>query len=148
MSKSDLVIPDKYVGFYKAHKAMNPSQKLYWAAFKKNDVDTIDHLVEISKGKRETIKSQKDWEIVSELLDFFAQRWPEEFKDFKQAIPDIRKSRRAGGYSKSKEIKYVGAFPPRFERLLRVIFPLQQFNKDFVNKLVKRIPLFKVGGET
>jgi hypothetical protein len=44
-------------------------------------------------------------------------------------------------------MKYVGALPNRLERLIKVIFPYQHWNKEFVNKLVKRFKIFKVGGE-
>jgi hypothetical protein len=89
----------------------------------------------------------KDWEIVGELVKLFAEKWRSEFEQFKSIIPDIRSTRRAGGYSESKEIKYVGAFPGRLLKLIKAIFPDQQFDKQFVNKFVKKFPLFVVGGK-
>jgi hypothetical protein len=148
MKQTKIERVDPYLPFYVFEKQQNPQSKLWWVAVKQKDLDTIDKLVEISKGKRETVTSEKDWEIMAELLKFFENRWPEEFKEFKEVIPQIRATRRAGGYSKNKETMYLGALPPRFERLIKAIFPRQQFNKDFMYKLVNRYKLFKVGGET
>ena len=147
MKQTRIEKADPYLPFYILEKETKPKNKLYWMAVKQDDLDTIDHLVELSSGKREEVRSQKDWEIMEELFNFFAKRWPNEYKDFKDAVPQIRSSRNRGGYSKSKEMVYMGALPPRFERLIKAIFPLQSFNKDFMYKLIKRMPLFKIGGE-
>ena len=106
----------------------------------------VDKLLELSHGNRDVVKTEKDWEVVFALLRFFHDRWPDEFNDFKSQIPDIRGSRRAGGKSAEGNLMYVGALPPRFIRLIRTIFPLQQFDKKFIWKIVKKIPLFKVAG--
>jgi hypothetical protein len=144
---SKIVKPDSYLPFYILEKQQNPQKKMWWLALKQRDVDTIDHLVEISKGKRETVSSAKDWEIMDELLSFFIQRWPNEFNDFKESMELIRQSRLKGGYSRSGEIKYTASLPPRLERLIKAIFPLQQFNKEFIYKLINHYKIFKVGGE-
>jgi hypothetical protein len=114
--------------------------------FLRADVQAVDKLIELAKGYRDVVKSEEDWRLVEIIFQFFMQRWPKEFHEFYSAIPSIRSTRRDKGYSKSKEIKYVGALPYRFERLVKVIFPYQAFDKKFANKLVKRIPLLKVGG--
>ncbi len=147
MNKSDLVIPDKYLEFYKAHKIMNPEQKLYWAAFKKSDVEFVDKITELAKKANPIITNTRDWDILREIFDYFTRRWPSEWQEFKGVIDDIRHTRRAGGYSATKGIKYVAALPPRFERIIKKIFPNQQFNREFVNTLARKMSIFKVGGE-
>lgn len=142
----DIQTVDPYLSAYVYEKATNPSKKLFWRAYKENQVRTVNKIVELARGKREIVKTLDDWDIVEELLRFFASEWPAEFNEFRKSIPDIRSSRRDGGYSESGEIKYVGAMPPRFMKLIKAIFPFQQFDKKFVNKLVRKIPLFKVGG--
>lgn len=114
--------------------------------FKRADVIAVDRLVELSNGDHDIVRTEEEWRLVEIIFQFFMQRWPEEFNEFYKAIPDIRRSRRDKGYSKSKEMKYVGALPYRFMKLVQVIFPYQQFDKKFIYKLVKRIPLLKVGG--
>ncbi len=140
-------VPDPHLATYIYEKVTHPEHKLYWKAYKKRQVDMANRIVELAHGERDVVKSQGDWEIVGELLKFFIQEWPKEFEEFRRIIPDIRGSRREGGYSDSREIKYVGALPVRFMKMIKVIFPFQQFDKQFVNRLVKRIPLLKVGGE-
>lgn len=141
-----LETPDPYISHYIYEKTVNPQAKLYWKAYRKRQVDMANKIVELAHGEREVVKSGKDWEIVGELLKFFATEWPGEYKQFESTIPDIRASRRAGGYSESGEIRYVGALPLRFMKMIQVIFPFQQFDKQFVNNLVKRIPVLRVGG--
>lgn len=137
---------DKYIPLYTYEKTQHPDKKMVWREYRKKDIIDVDAIIELA-GNRETVKTEKDWVIVERLLLFFKERWPNEFIEFRSAIPSIRKTRNSRGYSKSKEIMYVGAMPQRFMRLLKVIFPYQQFDKKFINKLVKRIPLFRVAGE-
>ena len=141
----DIQTVDPYLPHYIYEKATNPKTRLVWRVYAKDIVRTIDKIVEMARGQRDKVKSGKDWEIVEELLKFFAVKWPAEFNEFRSAIPDIRSSRRDGGYSENKEIKYVGALPVRFMRLIKAVFPEQQFDKKFIYKLVRRIPLFRVG---
>jgi hypothetical protein len=138
---------DPYLPHYVYEKQVNPASQLYWRQFHKEQVEQVDRIVEISRGNRDFVKTLKDWEIVEELVKFFATSWPNEFEEFKSMIPDIRGTRRDGGYSESKEIRYVGAFPVRLGRLIKAVFVEQQFDKKFVNRFVKKFPLFKVGGE-
>ena len=143
----DIQTVDQFLPHYVYEKQTNPDKKLYWRAFKKEDVRDVDRLVELAHGNRETVKSQKDWEIFGSLLSFYAGRWPQEFEEFKQTIKEVRSSRKKGGYSDSKEILYVGTLPLRFMKIVRAIFPMQEFNKKFIWNMVKRFPLFKVTKE-
>lgn len=136
--------PDQHLASYIHLKQVNPDAKIVWRKYQKRLVDTIDRIVELAHGQRDEIKSEKDWKIVEELFSFFAKEWPNEYADFRNAIPKIREAK-GTGYSKSREILHVGSIPPRFARMIRAIFPAQEWNKKFVSKFVKRFPLFKVG---
>jgi len=138
--------PDPFISIYAFEKHKNPEKKLWWVQVSKKDLEDVDRLVELSHGHRDVVSTQKDWTVVEELLKFYSARWPVEFDEFKKTIPQIKATRRKGGYSVSKEIKYVASFPPRFERLIKSVFPLQQFNKDFIYKFIRKFTLFKVGG--
>lgn len=112
---------------------------------RKQDIQAIDYLIKISKGK-EKVRSDKDWVILSKVFEWWTRRWPEEWQDFAETIELIKETRlNKSGMSGSGEIKYVGALPPRFERILKTIFPLQEFDKKFVNKLAKKIKITQVG---
>ena len=132
---------------YAFEKMQHPEQVMVLRAFKRKDVDDVERLVQISRGNREKVESESDWAVLTELVNFYVERWPDEWTEFHKSMPDIRGTRRGGGYSESKEMKYLAAIPLRLERLIKAVFPLNQFNKDFSNKFVRRFKVFKVGGE-
>ena len=138
--------PDKYEEFYAAHKLTHPEDPLVLRAFRQRDIDDVDRLIEISKGHREDIKTESDWNVVANLVVFYIQRWGAEWTEFRNSLPDIRQSRGSGGYSRSREIKYVGAIPLRLERLIKAIFPNYQMNKKFLYQFIRRFRVFQVGG--
>jgi len=136
--------PDQYIGLYTTVKQMNPNAQIVLRQYERRLVDAVDHIVEMAHGERDSITSENDWKVFEELLTFFATEWPHEYMEFKESIPSIRQIK-GEGYSESREIKHVGSIPPRLMKLTRAIFPSQVWDKKFVNKLVKRFPLFKVG---
>lgn len=139
--------PDPYLSSYVYEKQEHPDSVIVWRQYRKRVVDAVDRIVEMAHGQRENVSNEKDWKIVEELFTFFANEWPNEYIEFKKTIPDIRGTRNPGGYSESKEIRYIGAVPPRFMRLVKAIFPSQEWDKRFTNKFVKRMKLFTVGNE-
>ena len=142
-----IVTVDPYLPHYIYEKSVNPDAKLVWRQFKEDDVRAVDKIIEIARGQRDKVRSIKDWEIFGELLTFYQQKFPQEFEEFRQSVGDIRKSRREGAYSKSKEMMYVGVIPLRFMRIVGAIFPNQQFDKKFVWSMIRKFPVFKVTGE-
>lgn len=141
-----LVTIDERESVYRARQLVDPSFSYVLREVKREHVNAVDRLV-ASIGNRETVSTESDWVALEQVIRFYCDRWPDDFRQFSDTIPDIRHSRRAGGYSRTGEIKYVGALPFRLERLIKICFPMQQFDKEFVYKLVKRIKLLKVGGE-
>jgi hypothetical protein len=142
-----IIKPDPFIDNYIYEKQTNPDTKIVLKTFQRNIVDTVDQIVELAHGQRDMVRGESDWKVVEALLLFFSWKWPNEFQEFKAGIPDLRKSRNTGGYSDSKEIKYVCAIPPRFMKLVKAIFPDQEWDKRFTNKFIRRFPLFKIGGE-
>ena len=130
-----------------AEKQMDPDAIIVARQFEKRIVDRVDQIVHMARGERDEVKTESDWLVVDELMRFFVQEWPHEFVQFRDSIKDVRASRNSGGYSKSKEIKYTAAIPPRMERLLKVVFTHQTWDKKFIYNLIRRYPLLKVGGE-
>lgn len=138
--------PDPLLSAYVYEKMTDPNANIVWKQYEKRLVDRTNRIIELAHGERDVVKSQSDWDVVGELLNFWYEEYPNEYQEFRGSITEIRRSRNADGYSSSREIKFVGALPPRFMKMIKVIFPFQQFDKSFVNKLVKRIPMLKVGG--
>ncbi len=141
-----IIKPDPYLAHYIFEKETNPDAKIVLKAFRKSVVETVDNIVALAHGQRDFVVNESDWKVVEALCNFFAYQWPQEFEEFKATIPDIRSSRNDGGYSENKEMMYVGAIPPRLMKLIKAIFPAQQWDKKFTNKFVNRFKLFKVGG--
>lgn len=143
---SKIIQPDQFITHYAYEKETNPDAQIVLRQFRRKYVEAIDHIVELAHGERDFVTSDSDRKVMEELIKFFAEEWPEEFAEFKATILDIRSTRNEGGYSENKEMKYVGAIPPRLAKMMKAIFPAQQWDKKFVNKLVKKFPLFNVGG--
>jgi hypothetical protein len=139
-----IVKPDPFTPYYAFEKRKNPEQKLWWMAARRRDVESIDRLVELSHG-RDRVETRTDWDALGEVLKFYVTRWPQEFLEFRQVVPQIRDSRRTGGYTTNKEMKYLASLPPRLERLIKYTFPAQQFDKKFVYKFISKYKVFRVG---
>lgn len=140
----DITTPDPLVDLYRFEETENNTPvEFKW--HRKSDVEFADRI--IAFGKRDTVKTEEDWGVISELFKFFIKRFPAEWADFEKNINDVRRSRNPGGYSKTKEIQYLASIPLRFERMIRTVFPFQQFDKKFVNSLVKRYKILKVAKE-
>ncbi len=138
---------DPFLAQYVYEKQTKPEKTLVWRQFRENDVKAVDRIVELAHGDREAVVTQKDWEIFASLLAFYQERWPDEFNSFVDSVKDIRRSRSQGAYSKSKEMMYVGTLPVRFMKIIKVIFPEQQFDKKFIWKMVNKFKIFKVTKE-
>lgn len=141
-----ILTEDPYESLYAFERMLNPEQQFQRRLFRKRDVQDVDKLIEISKGNRDEVKTDDDWNVVANIIVFYIQRWPNEWTEFRSTMPDIRQTRGRGGYSGSKEIKYVAAIPLRLERLIKSIFPHNQFNKKFSYEFIRRFKAFQVGG--
>lgn len=141
---SNIIRPDQYIDHYIYEKETNPDAQIVVRAFQRKMVEQVDRIVELAHGQRDFVTSESDWRVVEELFAFFAKEWPQEYTEFKSAMSDIRRLKGVG-YSKDKEILHTGSIPPRLMKMVKAIFPAQQWDKTFVNKLVRKYPLFKVG---
>lgn len=137
---------DPYLDHYAYELATDPKAKIVFKQYEKKLVDRTDHIIQMAQGERDEVKSAKDWEIIGELVKFFADEFSDEWDEFVKSLPDIRSSRNEGGYSSTREIKYLGALPQRLIKMIKVIFPFQQFDKKFMYKLIRKFPVFQVGG--
>lgn len=144
---SDLVIPDPYESVYEFEKMKNPNFQYTHVQVPKVTLRAVDSLLN-KVGARDDIKTESDWLALEEVFKFYEAFWPDDARDFKKAIPDIRSISAPGGYSESKEIRYVGAVPPILMRLMKIVFPNQQWDKKFSNRFVQKYKTFDVGGRT
>ncbi len=140
---------DPFMPMYVHEKLNNPSQRIMLRAFQKKDVEAVDYLVRISQGANPAVETLNDWGILSKVFEFWTRRWPHEWHEFVTSIKEIRATRaRKDGYSKQKGrsgVRYLGALPPRLMRLIKIVFPQQQWDREFTEKFTNNIKITKVG---
>ena len=116
--------------------------------YPRETVELVDLIVKISNGVRDKVNKEADWAVIEKLMEFYALKWPLEANSFLKTVKEIKKSRREKGLDREKNIKYLAALPEdnKLLKMIKVIFPYQEFNKDFFYKLTKRFPYLRVGG--
>lgn len=138
----DLV--DPYESFYQI--TGNPYEM---RAMRRKDVMAVDYLIKVV-GFREDVKTIDDWGAVAKIIEFYSRQWPNEWSDYITEMDNIRATRaRKDGFSREKGqegTRYLGAYPGgHFPKLFSVIFPNQQWTREFVEKLVNNIKISRVG---
>jgi hypothetical protein len=140
---------DPYLELYAYEKMKNPSKRIVFRAYNRRVVDGIDWLEREIGMSRDKVETSDDWMAISKILEFWSRTWPNEWSDYVKSMREIRATRaRKDGYSKEKGVKgmrYLGALPPRLMRLIKVYFPYQQWNREFVDKFTNNIKISKVG---
>ena len=130
------------------YEALYDPETVQYAKVPRHIVEQIDKLVEASRGRTD-VKTESDWVLVSRIFEFWTRAFPNEWAEFAEQVRLIKETRlNKQGYSPTKEIKYVGALPLRFERMIKTCFPRQQFDKSFVAKLTNNIKIVRVGEKT
>lgn len=114
--------------------------------FRQEDVEAADLILKKSGYNRTAVESESDWQVIDMIVSFFSLRWPEEAQEFQQTLRDVKASRKPKGDSDSKEMRYLTALPIRLTKLIKAVFPFQQFDKKFMYKFLKKYPVLKVGG--
>lgn len=126
---------------------MDNADQIYYVEVPRRKVQIIDRLVELSKNSGTTIESEKDWEIVEKLFEFFKTEFPEDYAYFLQGIAQMRRDHNYGT-AMIKEgdsmVQHQMEIPEKFAELIYAIFPDQKFDRDFVRGLAKTLPILKV----
>ena len=128
-------------------KIMDNSDQFYYVEVPRRKVELIDKLVELSKNSGTTIESEKDWEIVAKLFEFFKAEFPEDYAYFLQGIAQIKREHNYGkAFIKqgSGMMQHQMEIPEKFAELIYAIFPDQKFDRDFVRGLARTLPILKV----
>lgn len=140
---------DPFVPLYEFEKMRDPSFDYVMKPVKRADIEAVDYLNKIAGGQHSTVETVSDWGIVAKILEFWCRRWPSEWQEFAKSMSEIRATRaRKDGYSREQGrhgVRYLGAIPLRLMRLIKVIFPDQQWNREFTDKFTNNIKITKVG---
>jgi len=124
------------------------SQKIGWKLVKRVDNDLAELIWRMADyGRRSKIETEKDWKVIEGLIDLFIARFRFEADEFLTTVKQIRNFKEGTkGYSKNREILHLASLPTRLQKLIKICFPMQQFDKKFMYKFIKRMPVFRVGG--
>ena len=126
---------------------MENTDQFYYVEVPRRKVQIIDKLVELSKNSGTTIESDKDWEIVAKLFEFFKTEFPEDYAYYLQSIAMLRSQHNYGkAFIKQGDsmIQHQLEIPEKFAEMIYAIFPDQKFDRDFVRGLSKTLPILRV----
>jgi hypothetical protein len=126
---------------------MENTDQFYYVEVPRKKVQIIDKLVELSKNSGTIIESDKDWEIVAKLFEFFKTEFPEDYAYYLQSIAMLRSQHNYGkAFVKQGDamIQHQLEIPEKFAEMIYAIFPDQKFDRDFVRGLSKTLPILRV----
>jgi hypothetical protein len=126
---------------------MENTDQFYYVEVPRRKVEIIDKLVELSKNSSTTIESDRDWEIVAKLFEFFKVEFPQDYQYFLIGIAQMKSNYNHGkAFIKEGEamVQHQMEIPEKFAELIYAIFPDQKFDRDFVRGLAKTLPILKV----
>lgn len=97
------------------------------------------------------IETEEDWQVVDKICSIYARHFPKDVKEFLR-INQVIRMNQADKYGRIKDattskggetqMRQLGQWPLELERLLKVIWPDQKFNKKFIREFFLRFPLF------
>lgn len=145
----DLTTHDPYKALYDMEKVGDPGFDYEMLPIKRSDLDAVDYLMKVAGGSRSTVETLSDWNVVAKIFEFWTRRWPRDWHNFASNIQDIRATRaRKDGYSKEKRkegVRYLAAVDMRLMKLIKIIFPEQQWDRKFTDKFIRNIKISRVG---
>lgn len=123
-----------------------------WRVVSREDYSALEGLEKKYReaGRPKKVDTAAAWQFVEDLTRFWISRWPQEFRRFKEEVKEIQETRSTpyGGANPHKEssqtLRYLSVMPMRIQRLLRVYFPEQKFDKKFMREWTRRFELFRV----
>lgn len=103
--------------------------------------DKLSALVKIvsPNGKVET---ENDWNVVVALWEAYIICYPAEFQIFYDDIHKVRNMHESTrGFTKDKEMMAQMKIPEKFDKMLKLYYPLQVYDKSFSRRLMREIPI-------
>ena len=113
----------------------------------------LDKIIEEAHrvGSYERIDSETDWKIVRKLFLFWRRAYPTEYKHFLETMKLMKQGAMNKHAASVKEkgtggaqVRHICEVPKRFGDWLSIFYPKQKYTKNFIRKLITKIPEFKV----
>lgn len=114
----------------------------------------IEQIVEFSRNKVSPsgkVETERDWAVVIALFEFWKSARPDEYKSWQQVVKGYREAYKDNRHGSAEDkggasVQHLSEIPPTFYKLMHgeAFYPNQDFNRDFIRKLIDYIPDFKM----
>lgn len=125
---------------------------VHYEAFPEHVVTAVDYLIDIAKknGSKDYVQTSQDWSTIREIFALYAKMYPQHFSEFAKGIREFRKVEHNHGVGgdKGARIQHVLEVPDKFHHMVKIIFPLQKWDRKFTLKLAKECPALKPINDT
>jgi hypothetical protein len=117
-----------------------------WINVPKVVVDISDYLMKLQPfaSPDGMVETEADWKIVVKLFEAFIRCYPEEYQAFILSSSMVRNLNSSSkGDVKGTDMRQQMEIPQKFHELLRVFYPLQDYDTKFSRRLAKELPALK-----
>lgn len=116
--------------------------------YERSIVEFTDKLIEMNKmhGSHLSVEGDGDWKTIEFMYKGFKIMYPKSAHDFEKLMKFTQqKTLKNKGISKegSAMLEYLLEVPAPLYHMMRVIFPMQAWNKEFVQLFKKHFPQMK-----
>ena len=112
----------------------------------------IDRIVEKLKNNNSgLVETENDWEAVVMLFDLFRMEHPAHFANFVETMKRYRQET-SSNHAIIKDdagdmVQHMLEVPEMFHQYIHYMFPNQKWDKKFIMKLTRELPILKVTDE-
>ena len=131
---------------------MNQNEEFYYVTAPRQQMQIIDKVVEkLKHNESGTVETENDWDAVKLLFDLFRLEHPGHYEWF---VEEIKKYRTATISNNAiikdgagDMVQHMLEIPEVFHAYIFKMFPNQKWNKEFILKLSKELPILKVANK-
>lgn len=123
---------------------------MYYVPFPRKVVQAVDYLIEFAKGNgsnTKRVETERDWETMAVIFTVWAKLYPKHYKVFlrsQERLKENAKNKFAWVGSGDFDFQHALEVPQKLFQMIKIIFPDQKWDKDFVSKFSRKMPVFKV----
>lgn len=118
--------------------------------FQRHVVDATDAIVIAAKknGSKDKVQTSKDWETMAVIVNVWSILHPKDYSRFVESQKKIKANlinRNASAKGKGGAIiQHKMEMTPQLMQMIKVIFPLQEWDSKFIAQFTRKMPLFKI----
>ncbi len=120
---------------------------IHYEPFAAHVVEAVDYLIDIAKknGSKDHVQTSADWATIREIFVLYAKMYPKHYEEFIKGIKEFRQIELSHGIGgdKGARIQHVLEVPDKFHAMVKIIFPLQEWNRKFCLRLAKECPALR-----